>query len=73
MTGRAITSTMARARGELAQRMGRRGVAVIRVCYNLQKSSKFYNPLFVLKNCVVSLVTFQNGTCEQLAIKATDF
>jgi len=29
MTGRTITSTMARARGELAERMGRRGVAVI--------------------------------------------
>ena len=28
---------------------------------------------FVLKNCVVSLVTLQNGTCEQLATKTADF
>jgi len=31
------------------------------------------SPFFVLKNCVVSLVTMENGTCEQLATKTTDF
>ena len=29
-------------------------------------------PFFLLKNCMVSLLTSQNGTCEQLATKATD-
>ena len=31
------------------------------------------SPFFVMKNYVVSLVTWQNGTCQHLATKTKDF
>ena len=41
--------------------------------FDLQQFLEASLSFFVLKNCVVSLVTLQNGTCEQLATRTTDF